>query len=605
MKKFRLLPALAAVIMLSNIPGVTAALEYTREKPPKAEVINTYPDMEERMNIGAVFKIGNEIAYINNERINMDQYGGKVPELIGNDVFVPLDLIVDTVGGIIEKDDLTGKVKVMHSTYMIDFKPGEKNITVKNLTEEQVELDNPPQETDGVLMVPLVPFVKALDWCVFRNDNGIIFISEPGDALDSQRDAEQIEELNGLFDITYSEPKIIYAIPGEGGGRGTKNNPYLGIEAAKEGVRQLIAAGMDRDIEVWLGGGIYEVDNTVTFTPEDSGQNHFTVTYKSMPGETAEISGGRKVTIWKPYKDNIYVGRINTKWNTQYLYENGQRGITARTPNTGWNKWEPDETASGNAVYYNEGDYTEFEDTSHLQISYWHSGWFTDVKDVSGIDFNTRLISIASTLSGNASESNRYFLQNSMDFLDQPGEFYNDHNGSIYYIPRDGKPSENDIEVTAIDGDLLKFQGNNENDPVKNIRFEGITVKNTTSSGNGVRMEYARNITFDSCTIKNTGFNAVSLNGWCKNNVFENCHIYNAGRCGIEFYGNYQGYIRTTMRNNIVNNCHIHDVGQIYGEASGVHVFSSGYNRITNNLVYNSNRYDISLAGFDIYNGYG
>ena len=236
-----------------------------------------------------------------------------------------------------------------------------------------------------------------------------------------------------------------------------------------------------------------------------------------------------------------------------------------------------------------------------MQISYWHSGWFTDVKDVAGIDFDTRLISIDGTLSGNASESNRYFLQNSMDFLDQPGEFYNDHNGSIYYIPRDGKPSENDIEVTAIEGDLLKFQGNGENDPVKNIRFEGITVKNTTSGGNGIRMEYARNIRFDGCTVKNTGFNAVSLNGWCKNIAIVNSHIYNAGRCGVELYGNYQGYIRTTMRNNIIENCHIHDVGQIYGEASGVHVFSSGYNRIMNNLVYNSNRYDISLAGFDIY----
>lgn len=601
MKKHRVLPALAAALLFIQMPGVWAALDYTRVKPHKAEVINTYPNLEERMSSALVLKVDNDIAYVNNERVSICQSGGSAPKEIGGEVFVPLDFIVDAVGGIVERDDRTGNIKVMHSTYMIDFIPGEKSMTVKNLVTEQVALENPVQEAGGVMMVPLAPFVEALDLCLYRDENGILFVSEPGDALDSQRDAGQIAELAALYSREPAEPEILYAIPGDGGGRGTAADPFRGFEAAKEGVREMIAAGLDRDVEVLLAGGSYEVSQTVTFTTADSGQNHHTVTYKSRSGETAEISGGRKVTVWKPYKDNIYVGRVSPKWNTQYLYENGQRGITARTPNVGWNKWEPDKPATGNAVYYNEGDYGEFADTKHLQISYWHSGWFTDVADVAAIDFDARRISIARTLSGNPAESNRYFLQNSMDFLDQPGEFYNDFNGSIYYIPRNGKPSENDIEVTAINGDLLKFQGDGENNPVKNIRFEGVTIKNTTSGGNGIKMDYARNIRFDGCTIKNTGFNAVSLSGWCKNNAFVNSHIYNAGRCGVELYGNYQGYIRTTMRNNRVENCHIHDVGQIYGEASGVHVFSGGYNRIMHNLVYNSNRYDISLAGFDIY----
>ena len=46
-----------------------------------------------------------------------------------------------------------------------------------------------------------------------------------------------------------------------------------------------------------LRGGVYRLAETLTLGPEDSG-----MIIEAAPGETPVVSGGRVVTVWKPWK---------------------------------------------------------------------------------------------------------------------------------------------------------------------------------------------------------------------------------------------------------------------------------------------------------------
>ena len=87
-------------------------------------------------------------------------------------------------------------------------------------------------------------------------------------------------------------------------GDGSLGNPWQTVAMA----RDYLAANVyqTNDITVYLRGGRYALTNTITFTSSDSGINGYYITYRSYPGETATISGGKQVTGWtqvpgKPY----------------------------------------------------------------------------------------------------------------------------------------------------------------------------------------------------------------------------------------------------------------------------------------------------------------
>lgn len=65
--------------------------------------------------------------------------------------------------------------------------------------------------------------------------------------------------------------------------------PFKTIEKARDTVRQIIAAGQypAEGVTVYLRGGEYKIDRTITFTEQDNGTPEKPVVYASYPGETA------------------------------------------------------------------------------------------------------------------------------------------------------------------------------------------------------------------------------------------------------------------------------------------------------------------------------
>ena len=83
------------------------------------------------------------------------------------------------------------------------------------------------------------------------------------------------------------------------------DGPFATLEKARGAVRVVIAEGLDRPLTVMVRGGKYYLADTFLLEKEDSGTRDHPVTYQAYPGEKPILSGGRKITGWKPYKGKI------------------------------------------------------------------------------------------------------------------------------------------------------------------------------------------------------------------------------------------------------------------------------------------------------------
>jgi len=111
--------------------------------------------------------------------------------------------------------------------------------------------------------------------------------------------------------------------------------PFKTIAKARDVVRT-VNGNMKSDIYVYLRGGTYNITETITFGPQDSGTNGYRIYYMAYPGETPVLSGATKVTGWTRHNGNIYKAKLNRSTKLRNLYVNDQRAsmtskrVTAR-----------------------------------------------------------------------------------------------------------------------------------------------------------------------------------------------------------------------------------------------------------------------------------
>jgi hypothetical protein len=107
-------------------------------------------------------------------------------------------------------------------------------------------------------------------------------------------------------------PHRIHLAPGgdDRSGTGQADRPFRSLHRAQEAVRALIAAGLDRDVEVRLRGGSYLMDRTLVMDERDSGRDCFTITWCNADGEEPIIDGGTLVQGWKPHQGGIWKAQL-------------------------------------------------------------------------------------------------------------------------------------------------------------------------------------------------------------------------------------------------------------------------------------------------------
>ncbi len=397
---------------------------------------------------------------------------------------------------------------------------------------------------------------------------------------------------------------------GEGG-----DGPFATPARARDAIRERKSSGApEAPITVFLRGGVYYLDETLVFGPEDGGARECPITYAAYPGETPVLSGGFVVEgTWRSDGELpgaassgealsagsgvMSIGLDNPPY-FRVLSVNGKRKRRARIPSDGF--FETDEAVSGTSFRYREGDMRRFHALDDAEVVVVHS-WNESRLRISELDEETRTVRFRDPQARHeigwtgTRGGNRYYIENVVEGLDLPGEWYLDRaSATLYYLPEDGEDLESAVVVAPRLRQLVRFDGEMDSGRfVEHLRIEGITFSDTDwdvpedgypDCGDvgdivepaTVAYAAARHCEFRNNVIRNTGTYALEINGY--GNLIEGNEIYDTGGGGVVTRNLH-------AEHNLFQYNHIHHCGTEYLSAVGINIDEGG-GTFRHNLIH-------------------
>ena len=359
---------------------------------------------------------------------------------------------------------------------------------------------------------------------------------------------------------------------------GTRGKPFATIQKATEAVRSVLLSKQHADITVYLDGGVYQSGEPIIFKPEDSGRDGFQVIYKAMPGKKPVISGGVQINNWEKNEQGFWVANVpaikGKPWIFRELFIDGKRARRARHPDEGYLHVAKVGADNRTNFFFSQGDFPLPENSREVELVLLHDWSITriNLKEIDrGKTKITAVDSIGAKLLdfftiGNWEPHPRYFLENSLAFLDQPFEWYLDKETQLLYLilPEGLNPQESEI-IAPYAENLLSLNGSEEN-RIRNIRFDGITFSHCSYSLPAKGYAGVQACHFDpreGGTTWNTIPSAIEAS-WTENCSFNNCTLIHMGGSGLRF--------GKGSRNCTVSSCSLSDIsgnGIMIGEGSG------------------------------------
>ena len=381
------------------------------------------------------------------------------------------------------------------------------------------------------------------------------------------------------------------------------DGPFATLERARDEIRGLKPAEQSK---VFVRGGIYELSQTLKLDAQDSGKPEAPVVYCAYKQEIPVIIGGRKITGFTSYKDNILKADIGAQGFKgiyfRQLFCNGRRMHLARYPN-----FDPDNPYGGGWAYadgkpvpmyaevpgennhtfqYKEQDARNWSRPEEGEIFVFpRYNWWNNIVRIRSIDRENRIVTLAGDCSYPIRPTDRYYVQNLFEELDAPGEWYLG-NDTLYFMPPVDSSGMTVYAPTM--RTILELNG------TENVVFRGFTFE--CCDGTAIVLNNAKNCLIAGNTIRNAGdYNGsgVAVNGGSGNGVSGN-DIYEIGCHGISISGGDR--ITLTPANNYADNNYIHHVGVFYKQGVGVALSGCG-NTVSHNLIHDGPRMGIMFSG--------
>jgi len=384
----------------------------------------------------------------------------------------------------------------------------------------------------------------------------------------------------------------------EASGDGTEDSPFKTIEEAQNAVRA-INSSMTGDIVVNLKGGKYYLEDTLTFNNSDSGTNGYKVIYKNAQGETPVISGGKPITGFEEGENGIWYADASDFDSIYELMVNGKVATLARTETP----IHADSFYSNGTEYDNDGisfNSSDLPMLSNPEDVFVHvaRSWVDVLLKVTGVSEDGEYINIDmaqprfdeltqdGALTGHPIiPSANFYIENALELLDNPGEFYFDKNTKVlYYMPRSGEDMNTAIVDGAVLEELVIVKGTGRNNHVENLTFSGLRFENSTLDRmyeygfvtaqaqvitfnkpefleGAIQVDYANGIEISGCEVTGLTKPAISLHTGVLDSKISNNYIHDVGDGAIVLGSQYHHYTseayelteRVTVSDNIVN----------------------------------------------------
>ena len=466
---------------------------------------------------------------------------------------------------------------------------------------------------------------------------------------------------------------------GDDSNAGTEAAPFRTLEHAAGA-----AAASPAAVTVYLADGTYRLTRPLVFGPGGP-----PIEFRAVAGANPVISGAVQIKGWTLHDKSRNIYRASAgSYVSRHLYVDGRRATRARTDSPGDNipagfRPSPIVPASSNPRPVITGGIQYIPTTLNA------AGWrdpakWTHVRDIEAvIETQWKMMSVpldavtpsTSTkpglitlrqpgwtnanlyLQSTPSKTDPYkciagppgiwslwqvtWFENAYEFLDQPGEWYLDRaSGTIYYIPRRGENlSTADVEMPVLET-LVQGAGTPQQ-PVANLRFEGLTftyatwlgpagddgyvsdqsgfrvtgaqnelntighIQKVTRTPGNVRFEYARNIVFTKNRFTHMGAAALDFGTGSQDNTVDGNLFSDISAAAIQLGGVGAMDARPPLpaqatTNNTISNNLIFRTGREYVDSAAIFVGFTSRTDVRHNTIS-----DVPWSGIAIGWGWG
>lgn len=423
---------------------------------------------------------------------------------------------------------------------------------------------------------------------------------------------------------------------------GELDTPVRTIEKAMQLVSDYKSKGFDGDIIVNIASGEYALDHTLNinnFHADKTGNTILRGYGKTKP----IIHGGIKIDNWTDYKNGIKKAIVPE--NVEIVRSFFVNGITAQRARS--KSSYSVQSIKDDSLNFVCNDISNLNSDNANDLELVFDGTWTNQR-LKAISLNANLNNLY-TLNMlqpyfnyaqskphnevNVSEKKKFYLENALCLIDEPGEYYFDSNThTLYYYPFSGEDLSN-CYVAQVE-ELLKISGDSIENKLNNFIVENIEFRycawnlpgkigfvneigsvyyneegNKVDMPSAISVDNAEGVEFKNCVFANMGISALAMNsGVYYSKVDGNVFRDIAGSAvkismSMEMYPNLskemlakKGLERpqyVTVSNNVVRR-----VGQDFYCSPAIAVYSAGHINVNNNDIK-----DIPYSG--IFMGFG
>lgn len=392
------------------------------------------------------------------------------------------------------------------------------------------------------------------------------------------------------------------------------DGPLATVAGAQAVIRAVKEKGaLPGPVTVTLRGGVYPIQETLRWTPLDSGSKAAPVKYQSQKGEEAVISGGKKVSGWKAVSGGLLEAEIPEVKNGDLyfheLYVGGNRASRTRLPKTGFYRINDLVKDSKTEFFFKPGDIQNWKNLRDVNVTGYHA-WTASLHWIDSVDLDANKVKFQNpsgyTFGQYGGKNERFYVENVREALTEPGEWYLDRkSGILTYYPKSGENAENLSAYYPVVDRILDFVGEPKDGTyVEWLVFQGLAFQHSdwglvpgaalkvdgqahVSTRNAmVFAQGLRNSRFENCEFSHGGVHAIWLEKGSSDNAVVHSHIRDFGGGGV-YLGDTTYYDDEKLRSerNTVDNSFLHDLNHILHGAHGIWIGKSSYNKITHNEI--------------------
>lgn len=324
--------------------------------------------------------------------------------------------------------------------------------------------------------------------------------------------------LNLLLGIGAAAPTLpgaveIWVSPeGSASPDGSREAPFGSILMAQREARELRRLddpAIEGGIRIMLRGGDYQLSSPLLIRWEDSGTAESPTTFTAAPGETPVISGGVPIGNWTRAREEISglsEAAVGEVWTAEAPRFGGRRvffrdfWVAERRARRAWEAdgesfdrilaWDK----SNREAWIPAAALAGLEEPDGLEMVI-HQMWaiamlrvkeFEIVGDRAKVVFHEPENRVQfehpwpPVVINEEHGNSIFYLTNRLEFLDEPGEWYQDPDtGRIYYWPRPGEDMHTVAAIAPVLETLVRFEGRPDR-PVAHVGFDGVSFRHTT-----------------------------------------------------------------------------------------------------------------------------